>query len=83
MAFNVSNPIGTGTDQEIVDLYRACLVAISFEGQSHTIGNRTFTHADVNAVQKIIETYEARVRAAAGGGGLSGACNYAARRRPL
>lgn len=80
MAFNLSNPIGTGTDSELLDLYRACLAKIAVSGQEYQIGDRTFTAADIAEVRTTISWLESRISAADVGGF---AVNYATRGRAL
>lgn len=79
MAFNLENPIGTGTNAELLELYRACLARISVN-QSYTIGNRTFTMADLPEVRKTIDWLEPKVNVEASRGP---AVNYAKRMPPV
>lgn len=66
MAFNLSNPIGTGTDQELLDFVRAAIAQILLHGQAYSIDGRQYTRADLATLEKLEQKYEARVNAAAG-----------------
>lgn len=80
MAFNLENLIGTGTDAELLVLFRACLARISVAGQSYQMkGGRMYTAANITEVRKTIEWLEAKVNTAAG----TSQTNYARRMRPL
>lgn len=78
MAFDLANPIGTGTDQEILDFTRAAIAQITLHGQAYTISGREMTRADLPTLHKQMEIFEARVNAAAG----SSRENLARFRRP-
>ena len=66
MAFNLSNPIGTGTDQELLDFTRAAIAQVTLHGQAYTIDGRTLTRADLKSLRDQEQYYEQRVNAAAG-----------------
>jgi hypothetical protein len=66
MAFAISNPIGTGTDQELVDFTRAAIAQITLHGQMYTTSGRTLTRADLKTLHDQLAIFEARVNAAAG-----------------
>lgn len=66
MAFNLSNPIGTGTDQELLEFTRAAIAQITLHGQAYTIDGRELTRADLKTLHDQERYYEARVNAAAG-----------------
>jgi len=79
MAFNLENPIGTGTDAELLVLFRACLARISVAGQSYQMrGGRMYTSANITEVRKTIEWLEAKTQVASG----VSQTNYARRMRP-
>lgn len=83
MAFNtnLSDTLGTGTDQELLDSFRACLIRISVAGQSYQMkGGRIYTAANITEVRKTIDWLETRIAAADTGGF---AVNYATRGRAL
>lgn len=66
MAFNVANPIGTGTDQEMVDFLRAAIVQVSMHGQEYEIDGRRFTRANLLDLQKLLDRYEERLAVTSG-----------------
>lgn len=66
MAFNLANPIGTGTDQELVDFTRAAIAQITMTGQAYSIDGRQLTRADLSDLRKQLEYFESRVNSAAG-----------------
>lgn len=53
-------PTPTGTDQELLDLYRYALAAIA-TGQAYNIGGRQMTRADLAHVRDTITWLEQRV----------------------
>lgn len=81
MAFDISNPIGEGTDAEMLVAFRQCMIAIAYHGQSYQIGKRMFTRADLAEVRETIDWLEGKVSAAAATSGS--ATNYATRGRAL
>jgi len=66
MAFNLANPIGTGTDQELVDFTRAAIAQITLNGQAYSIDGRELTRADLKDLRDQLAYFETRVNAAAG-----------------
>lgn len=66
MAFTPSNPIGEGTDAEILVYVRAAIVQILTQGQAYAINGRSLTRADLPELRKQVEWLEARVDADAG-----------------
>ena len=66
MAFNLSNPIGTGTDSELLEFTRAAIAQITLHGQMYTTSGRTLTRADLSTLHEQLRMFEARVNAAAG-----------------
>lgn len=66
MAFNVANPIGTGTDEELLAFTRAAIAQVTLQGQSYTIDGRSLTRADLADLRKQEQHYEAKINAAAG-----------------
>ena len=66
MAFNLSNPIGTGTDSELLEFTRAAIAQITLHGQMYTTSGRTLTRADLPTLHEQLRMFEARVNAAAG-----------------
>jgi len=67
MAFNLANPIGTGSDQELLDFTRAAIAQITLQGQAYTIDGRELTRADLPTLHEQLKMFESRVNAAAGG----------------
>lgn len=75
------------TNQELLDLYRECLAAISVRGQSYQMniggGTRMFTEASLREVRATIADLEQKVDAeTAAAAGLGGAQNLVRFRRP-
>lgn len=66
MTFNIANPIGTGTDQELLDFTRAAIAQITLQGQSYSIDGRNLTRADLAVLREQEKYYEVRVNAASG-----------------
>lgn len=66
MAFQLANPIGTGTDQELLDFTRAAIAQITAHGQAYTIDGREMTRADLPTLHEQLRMFESRVNAAAG-----------------
>lgn len=66
MAFDLANPIGTGTDQELLDFTRAAIAQVTLHGQAYTIDGRQLTRANLKDLREQEAYYEARVNAAAG-----------------
>lgn len=63
MAFDIANPIGTGTDAEIVTFTRAAIVQITMHGQAYSIDGRQLTRADLPSLHKQLQFFESRVNA--------------------
>ncbi len=80
MAFNLENPIGEGTDAELLIFTRAAIAQITLHGISYTVRGRELTRADLGDLQKQLEWLEARIAAASSGGF---AVNYATRGRVI
>lgn len=66
MAFDIANPIGTGTDQELLDFTRAAIAQVTLHGQSYSHDGRQLTRADLEDLRKQLEYFEARVNAESG-----------------
>lgn len=66
MAFDITNPIGTGTDQELLDFTRAAIAQITLHGQAYEIDGRELTRADLRDLRDQMQYFESRVNAAAG-----------------
>lgn len=79
--FDISNPIGTGTDAELLEFTRAAIAQITLHGQAYTQRGKELTRADLEALHKQVEWLEGRINAAANTSGS--AVNYAERRRAL
>lgn len=78
MAFDIENDIGTGTDQELLDLTRASIAKVTKFGFSREINGRTTTVSDLPALYAAMEKLESRIAAANGGGSVT---NYASFQR--
>lgn len=81
MAFNISNPIGTGTDAEMLEFVRAAIVEITLHGKSYKIGDREFTRADLNDLRALRNDLQASINAASST--TADRTNYAQRGRAL
>lgn len=66
MAFDIANPIGTGTDDELLAFTRAAIAQVTMHGQAYAIDGRQLTRADLSDLRKQAEYFEARINAAAG-----------------
>lgn len=64
MAFDLENPIGTGTDAELLEFTRAAIAQITLHGQAYTQRGRTLTRADLETLQKQVTWLETRINAA-------------------
>jgi hypothetical protein len=64
MAFNIENPVGTGTDDELLAFTRAAIARITLHGTAYTVDGMSLTRADLGALQKQAEWLEARISAA-------------------
>ena len=79
MAFELENPIGEGTDEELLVFARASIANITLNGQAYTVRGKMLTRADLPALMRLVEWLESRVNADAG----NSKTNYASRQRPL
>lgn len=61
MAFNLSNPIGTGTDSELLEFTRAAIAQITLHGQAYTNEGRQLTRADLASLREQLVFFESRV----------------------
>lgn len=66
MAFNLTNAIGTGTDDELLEFARAAIAQILLTGQAYGINGRTFDRADLAQLRETVTWLEGRVDAASG-----------------
>lgn len=82
MAFNIANPIGTGTDAELLVLTRAAIARITSYGSMRGEDGRMLTEANLPALWDQVRTLEQRIEAAAAAGGGGSKTNYARRWRP-
>jgi len=80
MAFQLDNPIGEGTDAELLVFTRAAIAQITLHGSSYTNKGKQLTRANLADLQKQLEWLESRIAAAENGGF---AVNYATRGRAL
>jgi hypothetical protein len=65
MAFNLSNPIGEGTDEEMLVFARAAIVNIMATGQAYGINGREMTRADLPELRETVTWLEERIAATA------------------
>ena len=80
MAFDLANPIGTGTDSELLEFTRAAIAEITLHGVSRQIRGRILTMEHLSSLRDQVKWLEARISADAGSGEKT---NYATRQRPL
>jgi hypothetical protein len=80
MAFQLTNVVGTGTDQEILDWARAAIVTILATGQAYDNKGKSLDRADLAELRKTVDWLETRINSANTGGF---AVNYATRGRTL
>ncbi len=66
MAFNLSNPIGTGTDSELLEFTRAAIAQITLHGQAYTIEGRQLTRANLPELREQLVFFESRVNSTNG-----------------
>lgn len=81
MAFDLANPIGTGTDQELLDFTRAAIAQITLHGAAYTQRGKMLTRASLKDLREQADWLESKVNAAASTAGSR--TNYAERHRPL
>jgi hypothetical protein len=79
MAFNLENPIGEGTDDELLVLARAAIANITTNGQAYTVRGKMLTRAHLPALQNLVEWLESRINADSG----QSKSNQVRRQRPL
>jgi site-specific recombinase XerC len=66
MAFNLTNTIGTGTDEEMLEFARAAIVQIMATGQAYGTNGRSLTRAELAELREMVTWLENRINAAAG-----------------
>jgi hypothetical protein len=77
MAFDLENPIGTGTDQELLDFTRAAIAEITLHGFMRTGNGRTLTKENLKTLREQVDWLESRINSANNGPAI----NYAKRMR--
>ncbi len=83
MAFDIENPVGTGTDAELLEFTRAAIAEVTLHGFMRTArGNRIITKERLPALWDQVRILEARI-AAAGSSTAGSKNNYARRLPPL
>lgn len=81
MAFDVENPIGSGTDAELLVLVRAAIVSVTMHGQEYVIRGRTFRRADLAELRALEASLQSRVSASSASSGSRD--NFATRQRAV
>jgi hypothetical protein len=82
MAFDIANPIGTGTDAELLEFTRAAIAQVTLHGQWYATGyGRSLTRADLPDLIAQAKWLEGKIANAANTGGSK--VNYAVRGRVL
>ena len=79
MAFNLANPIGTGTDAELLEFTRAAIARITMHGSMRSEDGRMLTEANLPELRKQVDWLEQRIAAAETTPGRK--INYVSRRR--
>ena len=57
----------TYSDQELLDLYRQAMAAVTIKGQSYEVAGRKWTAADLLELRNTVAYYERRVNASSYG----------------
>ena len=81
MAFNIDNPVGTGTDAELLEFTRATIARVTLHGTAYTTAGVSVTRADLPALWEQVRILEARINAANSTGDSK--TNYARMKRAL
>lgn len=81
MAFDIANPVGTGTDAELLEFTRAAIARITLGGVAYTSFGTALTFEHLEQLWKQVAVLESRIAAAAGTGAATN--NYARLNRPL
>ncbi len=81
MAFDIENPLGTGTDAELLQFTRAAIARITLHGTARGDNGQTLTFAHLDELWKQVRILEARIAAAATASASKS--NYARLNRPL
>ena len=79
MAFDIANPIGTGTDAELLEFTRAAIAEITLHGYMRTTRGNTLTKDNLASLRDQVTWLEGRIKDADGSGH---AINYPRRTRP-
>lgn len=74
MAFDIQSDIGTGTDQELLDLTRASIATVTKYGEARGINGRTITMADLPSLYDAMQILESRISSVSASGSTT---NYA------
>ena len=80
MSFNIANPIGEGTDAELLIFTRAAIARITARGSMRSDDGRMLTEANLPALWEQVRILEARIDAASTSAGGK-RVNYARRQR--
>lgn len=80
MAFDLSNPVGTGTDAELLEFTRAAIAEITLHGFMRTTRGNTLTKENLKSLREQVEWLEQRIAAASR---TSPAVNYVKRERAI
>lgn len=66
MAFNISNPIGTGSDAELLQFTRAAIAQVTLGGEVIGMNGKTLTRADLPSLRDTVDWLEKRIADEAG-----------------
>lgn len=81
MAFSIENPHGTGTDQELLDITRGMIAAITAYGHAYDHRGKRVERERLEDLRKQVEWLETRIASATTTAG--DAVNYLSRQRAL
>lgn len=71
MAFNLSNPVGTGTDQELLEFTRAAIAEVLLHGHTRWFNGKQVVKSDLPQLRDFQRELEARIAAVSGSGASS------------
>lgn len=81
MSFNVVNPFGTGTDQELLDITRGMIAAITAYGHAYDHRGKRVERSQLDDLRKQVDWLESRIASATAT--ADSAVNYLSRQRAL
>jgi hypothetical protein len=64
VAFDIENPVGTGTDAELLEFTRAAIAEITLHGFMRTGKGRTLTKENLSSLREQVDWLESRIASA-------------------